>query len=87
MAERISISTKAKKDLLMLVALGNEKAPNAAGIAFKNELKKYHAGVRRHFSLEEENAIWGVVRSLFKDPNKTWSRDEVFELINNELTD
>lgn len=41
------------------------------------------------FSLAQENAIWGIIqhicREQCKDPHKIFRRDEVFEMIANEL--
>jgi hypothetical protein len=41
------------------------------------------------FTLQQENAIWGVIRHLakeqHKDPKKFWKRIDVFKMIKDEL--
>lgn len=46
-------------------------------------------GSTHSFSLEEENAIWGVIQHLsreqHKNPKRIWHRIEVFRMIQDEL--
>ena len=41
------------------------------------------------FTLQQENAIWGVIQYLakeqHKDPRKIWKRADVFKMIKDEL--
>ena len=41
------------------------------------------------FTLEQENAIWGIIQHLakeqHKDPKKVWKRNDVFKMIKDGL--
>jgi len=41
------------------------------------------------FTLQQENAIWGVIQHLakeqYKNPKKVWKRVDVFKMIKDEL--
>ena len=41
------------------------------------------------FTLQQENAIWGVIQHLakeqYKNPKKVWKRIDVFKMIKDEL--
>ena len=47
------------------------------------------ASVSNDLTLQQENAIWGIIQYLSKEqhknPKKVWTRIDVFKLINDEL--
>ena len=56
----------------------------------KNEQQcAIHDVMTSGFTLQQENAIWGVIQFLakeqHKDPRKVWKRADVFKMIKDEL--